>query len=258
MSVKIYNGFRLKGIKSLDKAFVEMQTLRPIIQQAAQVETSKMLAGLATKFYDDVSLYEKPLGDSALMSALDNVTAALKESAAERAASPYDLSFSLTLGVTSDRHVIGILFCTNRPLCKLFRSLPLYEEYGYWNNTDRPEGVTLRRWNKRSDDWEEVLPTGIPSESMFSIEFVPEYSVGFPQRELVQQHIPTFEYRLQRALEAYTMSNVVAEFGFTTASEMAKFRSTGDRYQNRLELYRPFVTERLKQDLTAEILLEKI
>lgn len=35
--------------------------------------------------------------------------------------------------------------------------LPDYtEEYGYWNNTDQPEGVTDRQWLTRERNWKEV------------------------------------------------------------------------------------------------------
>lgn len=30
------------------------------------------------------------------------------------------------------------------------------EEYGYWNNTDQPEGVTTRQWNARGKTWDKV------------------------------------------------------------------------------------------------------
>ena len=31
------------------------------------------------------------------------------------------------------------------------------EEYGYWNNTDEPEGMTRRRWRTREKNWDHVL-----------------------------------------------------------------------------------------------------
>lgn len=38
------------------------------------------------------------------------------------------------------------------------------EEYGYWNNTDPPEGVTDEEWAQREQDWNQALPgPGIPS-----------------------------------------------------------------------------------------------
>ena len=32
------------------------------------------------------------------------------------------------------------------------------EEYGYWNNTDKPEGITDEDWVKRESDWNKALP----------------------------------------------------------------------------------------------------
>jgi hypothetical protein len=31
------------------------------------------------------------------------------------------------------------------------------EEYGYWNNTDQPDGMSNREWNRRSKAWDAVL-----------------------------------------------------------------------------------------------------
>jgi hypothetical protein len=30
------------------------------------------------------------------------------------------------------------------------------EEYGYWNNTDKPDDITDEEWDKRSDTWDAV------------------------------------------------------------------------------------------------------
>lgn len=47
-----------------------------------------------------------------------------------------------------------------------FENLKNVQEYGYWNNTDAPEGMSDFQWNTRSDDWDKVLLNegGIPAE----------------------------------------------------------------------------------------------
>ena len=38
------------------------------------------------------------------------------------------------------------------------------EEYGYWNNTDKPDGITNEEWKNCGDDWDAALPgLGVPS-----------------------------------------------------------------------------------------------
>ena len=44
------------------------------------------------------------------------------------------------------------------------------KEYGYWNNTDRPENVTAREWNQRDKDWSNVTSAskcGLCSSDLF-------------------------------------------------------------------------------------------
>lgn len=36
------------------------------------------------------------------------------------------------------------------------------QEYGYWNNTDKPEGVDVDDWENRGEKWEEIFTDAIP------------------------------------------------------------------------------------------------
>lgn len=56
-----------------------------------------------------------------------------------------------------------------------FRKKYGFEYYGYWNNTDMPNGMSQKRWDARGDEWNEVLnPDYIPSLHGICSEFISE------------------------------------------------------------------------------------
>lgn len=60
---------------------------------------------------------------------------------------------------------------------KLFREKYGFEYYGYWNNTDKPEKITNKKWNERYLEWEAVLGSdSIPSKHGICSEIITEES----------------------------------------------------------------------------------
>lgn len=259
MSTEIYNGFKLvRGVKSLDKAFYMMQDIRVAAQGVASSEAARMLAMRACCIYDDHAAFGTEVGKSALEAASDAIHADLEEGAKTRRKSYYDLEFGLAIGITSDKTVIGIVYGTNAALRNVLMSHPDVAEYGYWNNTDAPDGITRKEWAKRRGHWNEVLPDGIPAREMFNITFVPEYTLPFPEKEDVAKQIVTFDKRLQRVVEKSTMAKAVEELQLDTPAKVIQYRMSGSDYDTRLEAEKVLISSKLKQDLTIEDLLEKI
>jgi hypothetical protein len=72
------------------------------------------------------------------------------------------------------RYVLGSYFMGNGVLTEWFLNLPFIEEFGYWNNTDRPDEVTEREWSHRSKLWHEAFPGfESPVEAGASIQLSP-------------------------------------------------------------------------------------
>lgn len=48
-----------------------------------------------------------------------------------------------------------------------------FEYYGFWNNTDRPSGISQKQWDARGKEWDDVLnPDYIPSLHGICSEFI--------------------------------------------------------------------------------------
>lgn len=70
-----------------------------------------------------------------------------------RSISPFDIDCSFNMFIVGKK----CLIIPYGPEKISFAKLPndgLIEEYGYWNNTDEPEDVTMRQWKQRKKDWE--------------------------------------------------------------------------------------------------------
>lgn len=77
-------------------------------------------------------------------------------------------TFKMYLGVAGDQHA-AIVFATHE-LEEAFAALPGVQEYGYWNNTDRPDDVTKAQWDARKAFWDVVTPSGRLIETMLTWE----------------------------------------------------------------------------------------
>lgn len=81
-----------------------------------------------------------------------------------------DTRFELVAFPYARNKILLIPFCGRRDFLKQFHKVVKTEEFGYWNNTDWPDGMTEKEWNVRRKMWEKVLPgAGIPAECGFTI-----------------------------------------------------------------------------------------
>lgn len=258
MSTKIYNGFRLKGVRTLDKAFFMMPELRKPIRAAAELQAAKLLVMRASYIYDEATYLGEKQGMSALKKAYGDIWAGLRESARTRERDYFDLGFDLSLAVTTDKNVIGMAF-GNNDIKKAFFALEPVADYSYWDNTDEPDDVTPKDWAKRRGHWNEVLGvSSVPAQSMFNITFVPEYEFPYPDRELVAQQSITFERRLQKLGEAITIARAKEELKLDTTGAVIQFMMQKSAFKPRLEAVIEEIKDKLQPTLTLEELQETI
>lgn len=259
MSTKIHNGFKLKGIKTLDKAFFLMPELRKTIQAAVLQRTAKLLAERACFIYDEATMKGETLGLPALAVARRAIDEDLMESGKQRRRCYYDLGFDVSLAITTDKTVIGMVFCEDRDIRKLFFEHESVEEYAYYDNTDEPDDMPVKEWRKRRGHWNEVLgASSVPAETMFNIRFVQEYTLPYPDRELVESNIISFEKRLHHVAERITMDKACEKFELTTPGSVMAFMMRNPEYKIMLDAEKSTLADRLKQQLTIEDLQENI
>jgi hypothetical protein len=175
MSTKLHHGYQLT-VGTDPFAFIASAraALDPIRDRA----DAAVLAERAIDILDRAILDPEPTSDpdpfTALMktplnrawSELNDEQSKLKENDWRR--DPTRLELAIGRDPLTER--LGVLlFAEERLLVDAFRALPEVEEYGYWNNSDQPDGVTEAQWDERREFWDRVLPGyDPPSVAMFT------------------------------------------------------------------------------------------
>lgn len=104
---------------------------------------------------------------------------------------------------------ILIMNCSDFLFDDIYNSFE-FEDYSYWNNTDKPEDVSVREWNKRFKVWEEVCPD-CPANN--SLMYNPHFNQvkNFPFLWKYEDLKEYFEkYNAEKRFERYTRNHEFA------------------------------------------------
>jgi len=80
----------------------------------------------------------------------------VREQAGARGRNPYlDLSCGFSLWIPKGNYILGSPW--GEGIVADVETPEWVEQYGYWNNTDRPDSMPTREWKRREKAWEGVL-----------------------------------------------------------------------------------------------------
>ncbi len=90
----------------------------------------------------------------------------------------FDRSVEISWCIDGD-DLLVLPFAQSRDLLQEVTEFLGLTEYGWWNNTDRPEGVSGKEWSEREARWKNALSTpdgrmGAPAETMFDMRVADE------------------------------------------------------------------------------------
>lgn len=166
MSLKLYDGYRIKGFS--EKEFIEKyEYLKEVVEKEAKISIQEEISKI---FYNTLDYgYGRKEDD---MTVLEYVKEEIKEEI-ENLKKGYrspsldkDISFALK-EYKGDLYLY--LFSEDREISKmLLKEIENIEEFGYWNNTDKPDSVTESHWEKRKKIWDELLTSYSFEKSGFS------------------------------------------------------------------------------------------
>lgn len=213
MSTKIYNGFAIPALDAiaLMKLLADFRVaahevaiktfIKDVIQRAAVIhdQFTTLPYKVAMDWMQQVVLYTPDhngyrAGDSILRrlapggGGISPILAAMilvrEESNADHRANKrgmYDYEMSLSFLPGNDK-LLGIPFGLRREYQSLLESLPGYQSYGYWNNTDPDDTVSEEEWDARGEEWNAALGrraipslAGITAEIILNEEIVENY-----------------------------------------------------------------------------------
>lgn len=150
MSIKLYDGLRLVDPDAdLTKVVPQVaQAIRPVFHQLRLQIVAQQFASVV-----DAGRPEDPKdNDIAFFTAQKKW---LKRQAAygSRHTLNDPLRFSIVFGRAASGDLLAYPYLAREAYKDALMATGLFAEYGYWNNTDRPEGVTDKEWNAVRDNW---------------------------------------------------------------------------------------------------------
>lgn len=92
-----------------------------------------------------------------------------------------DTDFQLVFFPDGDRF-LGIAFTEHHRWFRHWLRQPAVSEYRYWNNSDRPSGISQKEWDRRAGAWDRVLGMDAPATRGLTITL---HKIGgpFPQHK---------------------------------------------------------------------------
>lgn len=87
-----------------------------------------------------------------------------------------DTDFQLVFFPDGDRF-LGVAFTEHDRWFRRWLRQPSVCEYRYWNNADRPSGISRREWDQRAETWDRVLGWDTPATRGFTIAL---HEIGGP------------------------------------------------------------------------------
>lgn len=191
MSTQIHNGFRFpQGFQSLAQLQTWVQHTQNLLQPLADRQHQKALVDEAWRLFDrdllgaaglilpDPWPLVPPSPTSSYRSAAWEVRRARlggKETPSSEKAEPPTLSVSLAQD--EQGRLYGLLNSKDPVLTQAFRAHAGVEEYGYWDNTDRPEHLDEAEWAARMDTWNSLVDPQGQLRSFGRSEIVPDDEV---------------------------------------------------------------------------------
>jgi hypothetical protein len=205
MSTKIYNGFefRTHDLFEVHRHIMEFRkTLKPLVaEKVARVHAERIvyiMDRVACGWYKA----KKENKGRALISVSSSEIREKQRNIKAGGRNPsVDFIFNIAILPLRKNRVLGIVYTEQDDFLKLWFRKKFVKDYGYWNNTDQPKGVSNKEWHQRERDWDEVLPdsNGVPSMNGFGADCVHElFDAGaHPQISEILKHIPPFKRRVR-------------------------------------------------------------
>ena len=189
LSAKIYTGVKLEA-NSIYELTKLVKLIRGKLTLLAQEEYAKAIARMVEQAYayqkygvlldgglKDPSLIKDVQPDKLLWEICKISRQTMK---ANKSSETYlelvrelDFNVRLTAFALPDGRFLGIPYVENDVLRKALLDTPEVQEYGYWDNVDKPDNVSDEEWEQRETDWTTALTgIGIPLNDGFTYEIV--------------------------------------------------------------------------------------
>ena len=164
--------------------------------------------------------------------------------------------------------LLCMFFAERKEFREIFEGSRGVEEYGYWNNTDRPDGISSREWNQRLSDWKKAIPElSVVTDHGFKISLVGDHALGLVHRKeaipFVQEKGRRAEKLAKRLLLNERMRKMSEGVNIRLPEEMMRLFHQATEWQNsddgkiahakKIEEILPKLKDLTEEDLTLKI-----
>lgn len=151
MSTKLYDGLRLIGEQDV---FDTMKTITPLIEEEYQKLAKKLVANEITNLIDNPPT-TPPKYDMIFIEAQDKWEEDQKNYGDNHTLND-PLRFTIAFGKIGKK-ILAYPYYTQQEYGDILKNTGLFEEYGYWNNYDKPKNISEKEWEERAKDWDNLL-----------------------------------------------------------------------------------------------------
>jgi hypothetical protein len=180
MSTTIYNGYKLPDGVDLSNVIQWARPVRQQLTQQANLLLYRDIARRACAMLDGYALVAMGLkeydpsgrhdGDLWLSAEIEQAQYR-KKSLAEEYPSLTDTDTHLVV-FPHESGLYAMLYAGNRELEEGFNAVDGVVDFSYWNNSDTPEDIEQDQWDKRGKLWDDLMPSGVPSQDGLVVDLV--------------------------------------------------------------------------------------
>ncbi|NTF16817.1 hypothetical protein G6L37_00060 [Agrobacterium rubi] len=213
MSTKIFTGFRFRS-QNLFEIHDMVSRWRELLAERHRADLAKLIADMSSDLIDrNTADPSKFAGKTPYSEVRSEIRTRQKEILGSGSRDPdVDFDFELSL-LPHGGNVYGMAFCERQSWIDLWMAQGWVEDFSYWNNSDRPDGVSCDDWDARAETWTQILssnPAGTPGMAGFTAQCVDRFSK--PQASQILQSMPAFESRVQRQAKSAAVGKVYDRF----------------------------------------------
>lgn len=208
MSIKIYDGLIIERDMTLLAAKALASKIRPLADALIEAEQTRLAARAAARAYDQALMGRRDAqregsSDGTLSSWRNALSVGGHAIDEERSKDKKGERAFVALGLEAALIPIGpgktlALSYGSKELQEIFARASGAKEYGYWDNTDEPEGMGRREWGQRKRDWQKALGKTMqfsPAEAGVSLMLssLKYKSWWMPEREQIAEAVAGME-----------------------------------------------------------------
>jgi len=209
MSIKIYEGFRMTG--SLLENYRKLEGMRPWFQKASYNRYVRFIAIRATEKLDHSVRSGEELAKAPIWLAIEEFKNRQKDIKDTHHRDPaVDFEARVSLYPIANRSTLGIFWCDWFEWRHHFQTQPFIQEYGYWDNTDKPDNLSDNDWACREADWTRAClktnmtfnSTGLEMDLMGGYAPYIRFLASETRKEDLLAMVPSDQHRIEHWLHA--------------------------------------------------------